>query len=114
MKAYRDSGSTAPLILNICTRGRSVVNFVSRPLHPHRNNPRKLYLIGGWVGPEPVWTFGEEENILPMPGFETRIYIIIIRDKITNFSTNTLGNLHLSQIVGEIRLSQVREIHPIL
>jgi len=44
----------------------------------------------------------------------TIIVIIIIDDLITLLSIYLLGNLHLSQIVGGIRLSQGKEIHPVL
>jgi len=40
------------------------------------------------------------------------MYIIII-DLITLLSIYLLGNLHLSQIVGGIRRSLGKEIHPI-
>jgi hypothetical protein len=68
------------------------------------------------MGPEPIWTLGDEKSPLRPPGFETQIYIIIIIIIIINIitpsSTYTLANLHLSLIVGGIGLSQVKEIHP--
>jgi len=42
------------------------------------------------------------------------IIIIIIINLITLLSIYLLGNLHLSQIVGGIRLGQGKEIHPVL
>jgi hypothetical protein len=36
-------------------------------LYPCGKTP---FSIGGWVGQKPVWTFGEQKNILPLPGFE--------------------------------------------
>ena len=41
------------------------------------------------------------------------IIIIIIIDLITVLSIQLQGNLHLSQIISGIRLSQGKEIHPI-
>jgi hypothetical protein len=43
------SGSIAPLILNLNTRWRWVVNFTLRPLYPRRKNPG-THWIGSWVG----------------------------------------------------------------
>jgi hypothetical protein len=40
------------------------------------------------------------------------IIIIIIIDLITLHSISLLGNLHMSQTVGGIRLSQGKQIHP--
>jgi hypothetical protein len=60
MKAYRESGFVAPLILNLGSRGRSVVNFTLRPLH----------LLGNksgihWVGPRSgLDGLGREKNLL--------------------------------------------------
>jgi hypothetical protein len=38
MKAYRGSRGTAPLILNLGTRWRWVVNFTPRPLYPRKEH----------------------------------------------------------------------------
>ena len=43
---------------------------------------------------------------------ELEFIITIIIELITLLSTYLLGNLHLSQIVGGIRLSQEKETHP--
>ena len=41
------------------------------------------------------------------------IIIIIITDTITLVSVCLLGDHHLSHIIGAIRVSQVKEVHPI-
>jgi hypothetical protein len=40
MKACRWRWGTAPLVLNVCTRYRWVVNFTLWPLYPRRKGPR--------------------------------------------------------------------------
>jgi hypothetical protein len=39
MDAYMGSRVIAPLILNLGCRGRSVVNFTSRPVYPQERTP---------------------------------------------------------------------------
>jgi hypothetical protein len=39
--------------------------------------------------------------------------VVIVVDLITLLTIYVLGNFHLSQIIGGIRLSQAKEIHPI-
>jgi len=50
-KAYRNKGGISPLILNLGTRWRWVVNFTPRQLHL-REIPQSRS-IWGWVGPFP-------------------------------------------------------------
>jgi hypothetical protein len=72
MKVHRGNRDVALLILYLGTRGR-YVSFMPRPLHPPRKEHRYPFnrLLGmsqcrsGW--------FGEQTNILHLPGFETRI-----------------------------------------
>jgi len=68
-KAYWGSRSTAPLIHGLGTRWRWVVSFTTRPLYPWEVIPvllsRRLVKPYSWSG-----CFGEENNLLPMPGFE--------------------------------------------
>jgi len=40
MKAYKMNGGTAPLILNLSTRWRRVVNLSSQPLYPWGKSPQ--------------------------------------------------------------------------
>lgn len=68
-KAYWGSRSTAPLIRDLGTRWKWVVSFTNRPLYrweviPVLSSTRlvKPYI---WSG-----CFGDENNLLPMPGFE--------------------------------------------
>jgi hypothetical protein len=49
-KAYRNSRSIAPPILNLDTRWRWVASFTPRKLHP-RKIITGTHWIGGWVGP---------------------------------------------------------------
>ena len=49
MAAYRGKRSTAPLILNLGTRWKYVVNFTIQPLYPPGISHRSHWM-GGWVG----------------------------------------------------------------
>jgi hypothetical protein len=59
---------TPPLILNLGTRWRRVVNFTPRPLYLRKRIPVPIR----WAT-EPVWIFGEDRNLLPLRAFELRI-----------------------------------------
>lgn len=50
------NGVIAPLIHDLGTRWKSVINFKPRPLYTRGNNPG-THVNGGWVAPEPVWMF---------------------------------------------------------
>ena len=51
MKAYGGSRDTAPLILNLDTRWRRVVNLTTPMLYPG------IHWVGNWVGPKPSRKF---------------------------------------------------------
>jgi hypothetical protein len=58
LKAYRESWGVAPLIHNLGTGWRLVVNFMLRPLYLELPPPPVgAYLIGAGWAPEMVWTF---------------------------------------------------------
>jgi hypothetical protein len=72
MKTYRERRRVSPLILNLDTRHRWVVNCTPRPLCPQERTPftmnRRL------AGPQSrCGRFGNELNLMPLPGFEPRI-----------------------------------------
>ena len=58
-----------PLILNLDTRWREVINFTTRPLYP-RETPLvpTQHEAGGLQNGS--GRLGEEKNLLPLPGFE--------------------------------------------
>jgi hypothetical protein len=58
MKLCNGSRGVAPLILNLGTRWRWVVNFTPQPLYPWERTSWPIKYKAGW-GPELVWTFGE-------------------------------------------------------
>jgi 8-oxo-dGTP pyrophosphatase MutT (NUDIX family) len=60
MKAYRSTG-IAPLILNLRTRWRWVVNFTPGPLYPKEN--AGTHWLRSWVGPIAGLDLFEEEEI---------------------------------------------------
>jgi hypothetical protein len=64
IKTYCGSGCIAPRILNLCTRCRWNVSFSP----PGRD--RGTHWIGGWVGPEPVWTQWRWEETHRCPRWE--------------------------------------------
>ena len=59
MKAYGGSSGTVPVILNLGTTWKRVVNFISRPLYLRDTSRVHIEQEAGWA-PEPVWTLGEE------------------------------------------------------
>jgi hypothetical protein len=65
------SGSTAQTILKLRTRWRLVVGLMSRPLYPKERGPVPMEHKAGWA-PEPPWSLPSPENLLPLPGIETR------------------------------------------
>jgi hypothetical protein len=56
MKAYWWSGGIAPRILDRGTTWRWVIGFMFWPLYSPGGRAPGTHYIGGWVGPEPVWT----------------------------------------------------------
>jgi hypothetical protein len=64
-QSFRGSGGVAPLILNLCTRWRRVVNFASRLLYP----PVPAENEAGKI-PDPVWKF--LKNVLLLQGLESQ------------------------------------------
>jgi hypothetical protein len=73
MKAYRESGCTAPHILVLGTRWRWMVSFTPRPLYPRRKSPwyPSDRRIGG--AQNRSGRGGEEKNSQPLPGLEPPI-----------------------------------------
>jgi len=64
------SGGIAPLILNLSTRCRWVVDLMSQPLYPLGKDPSVLTRQeDGWA-PGPVWTLWQRQNILSLPVIE--------------------------------------------
>jgi hypothetical protein len=61
MKAYSGSRGIAPLILNLSTRWRWVVNFTPQLLYPQKISLVPIDYDAGWA-PEPVWTFCRREK----------------------------------------------------
>ena len=70
MKAYSGRRRTAPLILKLGTRWRSVVNFTPRPLYPRERKPVPTKLDAVWA-PDLVWTFCKREKSLATTGIRT-------------------------------------------
>ena len=66
MKACREVGGIAALILDIDSKWRWMVNITPRPLYT-----REIKLIASW-DPEPLWTFRRTENLMPLSRFESR------------------------------------------
>jgi hypothetical protein len=56
MKAYRESGSIAVLILDLDARWRFMGNLTTRPFYPQGNCPQPIEYEAGWA-PQPVWAF---------------------------------------------------------
>ena len=78
MMAYRGNSGLAPRILNLSTRWMCVVSFMSRPLYPLRKILRyqlNMRLLGFQ---NKSGNFGEEEDILPLPGIETNVMQLCI------------------------------------
>jgi len=58
--------------LNLSTRWRWAINFVPWLLYTWETTPLPIDWEPGWA-PELVWTFGEEQNLLLLLGFEPYI-----------------------------------------
>jgi len=73
MKACRGSGVIFPLILNIDAEWRQVVSFMPWLFYLLVKNLQ--YLLHWRMGGPHSWfgQFGEEEDILAVPGFEAQI-----------------------------------------
>jgi hypothetical protein len=70
MKAYRENGGTAPLILNLSTRWRWVVSLTPWKIYPQGKSPQ-YPLNGMLMAPHSLCgSFGDEKNLLSLPGFE--------------------------------------------
>jgi len=66
MKEGRRSRGVAPLLLNLGTRWRSVVNFIPRPLYPRQRTAVPVHCGTGWV-----WSNRKRENSLAPTGMRT-------------------------------------------
>jgi hypothetical protein len=61
------SGCIDLRFIDLSTSWRWVIRFTPLLLYPLRKSPRySLDRIGGWVGPEPVWTVWRSENSWPI------------------------------------------------
>ena len=60
-KGMWGSKHMAPLILNLGTRWRQVINFTPQPLYPKRRMPRTQW-IGGWECVKACWMLWRREN----------------------------------------------------
>jgi len=69
MKMHEGSGGTAPLILNLGTRGRWVDTFVFWPLYAW-GKKLQFPLEAGWA-PESVWTWWQREKFSAPAGNQT-------------------------------------------
>lgn len=67
----------SPLIFNLDTRCRRVVSV--KPRHLHRRKECRFPLtVEGWGGhPSRYGRFGEETNLLPLRGFESRNQVAV-------------------------------------
>jgi len=89
-----DSGGIAPLILNLGTRWRWVVNFTPRQLY-FREISR--YLLNKRLGCPPSWR--KQKNLLPIPGFECHI-VQPVAQSLYLLSYHGCRNLYTAQIHG--------------
>jgi hypothetical protein len=71
MKGYRWSRGTAPLIPNLGTIRRGVVDFILQPLQPQKRKPVPMEQKAAWV-PNTGWAFWRIENLLGLQRFEPR------------------------------------------
>ena len=94
MEAYRNRG-LAPLILNLRTRWRWMVNFTPQPLYPRENTG--IHWLRSGVGPIAGLDLFEEEKIycpfhnskpepsspcrVPIPTALSRVFVKVISDK---------------------------------
>jgi hypothetical protein len=75
MKVYKGRRGTTPFILNLRNKGRCVVSFM----------PRQEALNARLAGVRsPSGSLGEEKNIWPLSGIETRT---VVRDLVTILTT---------------------------
>jgi hypothetical protein len=68
MRPYRGSRGKAPIILNLGTRWRRVVNFIFRPLYHRERTPDQLNRRLG----RPQARVGEKKTLLSLPELEPR------------------------------------------
>jgi hypothetical protein len=69
VKAYRGTRGVAPLILKLGARWKWVFTIAPLPLYPREKiRPVPIEEEAGWSG-----VFGEQRNLLSMPGFELQI-----------------------------------------
>jgi len=65
-----------PLILNLGSRWKLVVNLTSRPFYSRgKSSTASFEQETGWIS-EPVWTFSrrrQEQHTLSVPGYDSRI-----------------------------------------
>ena len=66
------SRGMAPLILDLATRWRWVVNFVILPPSLRVRSPVPTEQKPGW-SKEPIWTLGELKKLFFLPVFETQM-----------------------------------------
>jgi hypothetical protein len=77
MKAYMRSTGIFPIILYPGASWRRVVSFTFRPLYPTNN--LRIHRIGGSVDPRTgLGSLGEENNLLPLPQFESNVATVRI------------------------------------
>ena len=67
VEAHRGNRGMAPLILNLGTRFRSVINIMPRPFYPLGEKPVPSKQKAGWT-PKSVWTFLQKRTSLVPAG----------------------------------------------
>jgi hypothetical protein len=87
MKAYRESGGIAPLILNLGIRRKWIVNFTHQPPYPRRKCPRYQFhrRLGGPQNRS--WRCGEYKRRSPLPLIEPHFLSCSARSLVTISTT---------------------------
>jgi len=77
MKAYGPNKGVAPLIFNVDTRRKWVVNFTPWSVYSQERTPVQTEQEASWASGS-VLRFGKKENPFPLPGSEHRVFETVV------------------------------------
>jgi hypothetical protein len=112
MEAYMGSRIIAPLVLNLASRWRSVVNFISRPVYHLERTPVPTEEKVGWLRGS-VRTFWRRDKFLAHIGFRTpdiRAPSLIAIPDLNLFSWHNHFITHLYKLTREAETCRLKQV----
>ena len=106
MKRHSGSRDILPVIPNLRTRWRCVINFTLRPFYPWEETPVPLEKEAGWAQKLNGAVCKTEKSLAPGliqtpdgPAHSLQLYCLLYPDSLIQYSSILKGNLFLSIVL---------------